>query len=280
MHRSPVLVVVVGFALFFVGQMFVQTALALLGLIYDGNAQAIMELHSQSPEVVAESASILKVAHIIGQFLSWGFAAWFGASLLGKPPEVLGVKGAASLRNILLGAVIILCATPLAQLLIIPDSWDGFSWMSSFVEDARAFEQISEAKTKAMLSQNSFGILLFNVFTFAFTPALCEELFFRGLIQRNLLRAMSPTIAIVVTALIFSLLHFALFGFVARAFLGVILGVLAWKSSTLWPAIAAHFVFNLSTVVSIAYGWDVYADHIPLWLTALTTLVMLLGISQ
>jgi membrane protease YdiL (CAAX protease family) len=279
MRRSPVMVVVIGFALFFVGQMFVQTALALLGLIYDGNAMAVMQLNAQPPEVIAESASLIRVAHIIGQFLGWGFAAWFGASLLGKPTAELGLGGPVSWRNVALAAVIIICATPLAQLLVISKDWEGFSWMTSFVEQAREMEFSNEAKTKAILEINTPGALLFNIVTFAVTPAICEELFFRGLIQRNLLKAMPPVAAILITAVIFSLFHFALFGFFARAFLGVILGLLAWKGASLWPAIAAHFVFNLSTVLSIAYGWDAYADQIPLWITALTAMIMLLGLS-
>ncbi|MEZ4686374.1 MAG: CPBP family intramembrane glutamic endopeptidase [Bacteroidia bacterium] len=239
-----------------------------------------MELSRQSPEVIAQSPGLIHLAHITGQFLGWGLAAWLAASLLGKPAEELGLRGSHSAKNMALAAVIILCATPLAQLLVISRDWEGFAWMASFVEEARALELSAEAKTKAILSLHSPLALFLNIFTFALCPAICEELFFRGLIQRNLMRAMPPVAAILITALIFSLLHFMLFGFFARAFLGIILGLIAWRSRSLWPAITAHFVFNLSTVISVAFGWDEYADRIPVWITLLASVLMLGALFQ
>ena len=280
MHRSPVLVVVMGFALFFVGQMLVQTSLAIIGLIWEGNAGAVMELGRQSPEVIAQSAGLIRLSHIAGQLLGWGFAAWVAAWLLGKPARELGLRRSVSFRNMAIAALVIVCATPLAQELVINRDWEGFSWMASFVERARALELSAEAKTKAILLLNDPLPLFLNMITFALTPALFEEMFFRGLIQRNLMRAFSPVVAILITACIFSLLHFMLFGFFARAFLGLILGVIAWKSNSLWPAITAHFVFNLSTVISVAYGWDAYANQIPLWITMLASAIMLWALFQ
>ena len=74
-----------------------------------------------------------------------------------------------------------------------------------------------------------------------------EELIFRGLLQRHLLRPLGPVHAWWLTALIFGLAHLP-FGieFAAVATVaGLGYGWIAWQSGSLWPAIALHWLINL-----------------------------------
>jgi membrane protease YdiL (CAAX protease family) len=89
---------------------------------------------------------------------------------------------------------------------------------------------------------------------------IVEELFFRGLVLRALLgRAASvapraaPALAIVVTGLLFALVHFESLQFLGLAGFGMVLGVLAWRTGRLGPSIVAHMAFNASTVVAYVY---------------------------
>jgi uncharacterized protein len=75
---------------------------------------------------------------------------------------------------------------------------------------------------------------------------LCEEFFFRGVILRGLLTRLSPPRAIVVTALVFSAFHFDPVGAPALFELGVLFGLLAWRSGSIWPSVAAHAASNLA----------------------------------
>lgn len=85
----------------------------------------------------------------------------------------------------------------------------------------------------------------------------CEEFLYRGLVQRGLATRWAPPRAIVVTAVIFSLMHFDPVGFVARFELGVAFGLLAWRGGSLWPAIGAHAANNLlSVVIFLASGGE------------------------
>jgi hypothetical protein len=75
---------------------------------------------------------------------------------------------------------------------------------------------------------------------------VCEEFFFRGVLQPGLMSRLEPARAIVVTALLFSAFHLDPVGFLARFELGILFGLLAWRSGSVWPGIAAHAANNLT----------------------------------
>jgi uncharacterized protein len=85
---------------------------------------------------------------------------------------------------------------------------------------------------------------------------LCEEFFFRGVLQQGLMPpAFSRERAVVVTAVIFSAFHLDPVGFFARVQLGLLFGLLLLRTGSLWPGIAAHSANNLvSTVLYFAAG--------------------------
>ena len=79
----------------------------------------------------------------------------------------------------------------------------------------------------------------------------CEEYFFRGVFQGGLLRSSGrPVLTVVVTAALFSAFHLDPVGFPARFELGVLFGLLCWRSGSIWPGVGAHSANNLvSTVI-------------------------------
>ena len=86
-----------------------------------------------------------------------------------------------------------------------------------------------------------------------------EELFFRGLTQRSLLkttglRGVNPGGALVLTAAFFAASHFELLQFPALFAFGLVLGLLAWRTDRLGPSIWAHLTFN--TVAAVALVWN------------------------
>lgn len=77
----------------------------------------------------------------------------------------------------------------------------------------------------------------------AITPAIAEELLFRG----ALLQAFRPSLgrlAVVVTAFLFAALHMSPWRFAPTFFLGVVAGALVLYSGSLWCGIVLHFVHN------------------------------------
>jgi membrane protease YdiL (CAAX protease family) len=80
---------------------------------------------------------------------------------------------------------------------------------------------------------------------------IVEEIFYRGLLQRSLVRRIGVPAGVVVTSLIFGAVHFQWLQFPALALAGLLFGVLAERYGRLGPAIAAHMVFNLTAVVTL-----------------------------
>jgi hypothetical protein len=66
----------------------------------------------------------------------------------------------------------------------------------------------------------------------------------------------SPHIGIIITAILFSIIHFQFSGLIPRFILGVLLGYIFYWSSSLWIPIIAHFVNNAQVLI-ISY---VYKD--------------------
>ena len=113
-----------------------------------------------------------------------------------------------------------------------------------------------EAFRKVLFPETMDRGLGASLFLFAFTPAVCEEVFFRGLILRGLLRRMPPGPAIALGAVMFGLFHVDIYRLLPTTLLGVMLGFIAWRSRSLWPAIVAHFLNNAILVALGTAGLD------------------------
>ncbi|HTE08850.1 MAG TPA: CPBP family intramembrane glutamic endopeptidase, partial [Flavitalea sp.] len=116
----------------------------------------------------------------------------------------------------------------------------------------------AEKQMQAFLKVSGTMDILVNLFLVALLPAICEEVCFRGALQRILIHiSRSPWIGIIVTSIIFSALHLQFQGFLPRMFLGILLGALYWYSGSLWTSILAHFINNAVQVVAVSYAPDI-----------------------
>ena len=73
---------------------------------------------------------------------------------------------------------------------------------------------------------------------------IAEEIAFRGYVLSALRTHLSPGAAIFGSSVLFASIHLDPVRFPAVLFLGVFLGWLAWRSGSIWPAVAAHGVNN------------------------------------
>lgn len=114
----------------------------------------------------------------------------------------------------------------------------------------RNSDKATEMLTFSFVKADTISGLLVNLFVIAVIPAIAEEFFFRGVLQK-LFTQWSKNIhwGIVLTALIFSLVHFQFFSFFPRFFLGVVFGYLLYYTGSLWVPILAHFVNNATAVI-------------------------------
>lgn len=86
------------------------------------------------------------------------------------------------------------------------------------------------------------GMLAYSLILVVLAP-LVEELAFRGWMQHHLEHAIGLTTALILPALLFSLLHGFLIAVHHLPF-AIFAGWVVWRTGSLWPAIAMHFLHN------------------------------------
>jgi len=124
-------------------------------------------------------------------------------------------------------------------------------WLSGLENWIYQSEQNAASLVKKFLQMESIGELAFNVVLIALTPAICEELLFRGALQRIFHERFSLHIAIILSAAIFSAFHMQFLGFLPRFVLGVVFGYFyAWSGKLIYPIIG-HFTNNAFLVVLV-----------------------------
>ena len=133
----------------------------------------------------------------------------------------------------------------------LPMAWFAL-WVASVL--APPDVEVVRAMGRELVASDRGELVLLLAFA-ALTPALCEEVLFRGLLLNTLLRRHSPPVAIGVSALVFSVLHWtpAAAARVAPTFLlGLILGWAVWRSRSLWIGVLVHLVYNTTLLVGAA----------------------------
>ncbi|MGH7494553.1 MAG: CPBP family glutamic-type intramembrane protease [bacterium] len=98
-----------------------------------------------------------------------------------------------------------------------------------------------------IFTAHSFSEFLLLVFVVAVTPAICEEFFFRGYVQRTLERTIHGKSAWLV-GVFFGLFHLQPLGLISLVLLGVIFGYFFYRSRSLLPSIVAHFTNNFIAI--------------------------------
>jgi membrane protease YdiL (CAAX protease family) len=95
------------------------------------------------------------------------------------------------------------------------------------------------------LLSDSTGDLLVNFMMIAILPAIGEEFLFRGVLQRLFINwTRNAHVGILVSAFLFSFIHFQFYGFVPRFLLGLYFGYLMFWSASIWVPVAAHLINN------------------------------------
>ena len=114
-----------------------------------------------------------------------------------------------------------------------------------------------------MLLNNSNSVLEFAIisFCFAITPAVCEEVFFRGYLMQNIEQKNSIRKAIIFSALIFALIHFNIIGIIPIFIIGLCLGYLFYRTGSIIPPMILHFINNFLVILSVNYY---YGDEITI----------------
>jgi len=188
--------------------------------------------------------NVAMVLQAVTTFFIFFFPVYlFAAICYKKPVKFLGFNVPVNYRQFFLVIGILIVTFPLAgalgelnKVLPIPQRW---------AVKFKDWETAREAQEAAFIQINSVPRYILSLFIIALLPGIFEETFFRGGLQNFLIRWFkNPWAAIILTSIIFSLIHLSYYGFLVRFALGVILGLIFYYSGSLWLSILFHFLFN------------------------------------
>jgi sodium transport system permease protein len=254
--------------------------LALLVPVYFLVSNGLMRFIKTSQDTSVEATLLLNAVALISTFgLLPTLAAWIGRNQFKttfrlQPSGILSIIG-----SILLG----LGAWAFAHEAFVIADAIGIGGLSD--------KQIAGAEATIAKMRETSPFLLIAVF--ALTPAVIEELCFRGYLFSAIRTAVSPLRTVLITAFLFGLFH-VLTGsallverFVPSTLMGLIIGWVAYRTGSVFPGIVIHFVHNalLNTVLYykdqlsfLGAGFD-DQTHLPvLWLTIASGLVITGGL--
>ena len=116
---------------------------------------------------------------------------------------------------------------------------------AKLLEQAKALEQTYKTLMLNMARMDSVLDYLTALFVMALAPAIFEELLFRSTMQPLFIGwTKNVWVGIIITSVLFSAIHFSFFGFLSRAALGIVLGLLFYHSKNIWLSILMHFLNN------------------------------------
>ena len=108
---------------------------------------------------------------------------------------------------------------------------------------------------EVMKALNQQYSLLGTIFLISVTPAICEEVFFRGLLLSGLRQKYNLRSCMLIQALMFGLAHYSVFRFAPTAIMGAILTCVLIRSGSIYCTILIHFIFN--SISCLAWYYDI-----------------------
>lgn len=221
------------------------SAALLTGLGYlEPIGQAALDIVGQvTGQVYDARPTPLWLVAILQAFLWLGL---LGAPVLAARTKGNGVVEDFGLRFRLIDVPVGLVIGIVSQLVLVPIV--SLPWIALLGKDLDDLDDSAQAL--ADKATDPLGVALLVVIVVLGAPVV-EELFFRGLLQRSLLRRVAPVLAVGISALVFGVTHFQLLQFPALVAFGAILGFLALRTGRLGPSIVAHMAFNAVTVIAL-----------------------------
>lgn len=191
-----------------------------------------------------------------------GFDA--GRTLSLRIPSVQGLLG---------GVVLIAGALPLVWVI---------GWLQTFVLPIpwELVERLQERVTA-----DTPGRLFWLLLLLAVTPAVCEEIVFRGILLGGT-RGLEPWRMIMLNGVVFGAFHLSfetMIRFLPTMTLGIVIAWAVWRSGSIWVGALMHFLNNAAIVflASMPKLRDAFADPTaapPLWLVPVGVIAVAMGV--
>ena len=146
----------------------------------------------------------------------------------------------------------------IAQILLVISTYIGYDFLPLSTQDFLKNQQDFNTKIQEGFITDSFSGFLFNIILLAIIPAVGEELFFRGILQDICIGLFKNNNAgIIITSLIFGILHFQIDNLLSIIFASLLLGYIYNFSNNIFLTILLHFGFNSFSLICMqAIKWE------------------------
>ena len=197
----------------------------------------------------------LRFMTIIGQILFIFLPAlFFSKWIYGDVSKIVSLKmpNWKELALFVLGIVIL---TPLLQSYLYIQNYfiEQLAETSEFVNSIKflldSLNELIEKTFGDLIRADNVPEMLLVIIAISVVPAICEEVMFRGYIQRSFGFKFKPHVAAIITAVFFALYHFNPYGLIPLAIIGFYLGFAAYTSQSLVIPIIIHFLNNFFAVM-------------------------------
>ncbi len=197
----------------------------------------------------------LRFMTIIGQFLFIMLPAlFFSKWIYGDISKIISLK-LPNWKVLVLFVLGIVILTPLLQSYLFIQNYFIEQWAESsqFINSIKflldSLNELIEKTFGNLIRADNVAEMILVIITISIVPAICEEIMFRGYIQRSFGFRFKPHIAVILTALFFALYHFNPYGLIPLVIIGFYLGFAAYTSQSLVIPIILHFLNNFFAVV-------------------------------
>ena len=242
-----------------------------LALVLSQVAVAILQgiSISEATDVLADPLSengqpAARLSNVLFQLVAFLGAAWLFRGIYGKQsvagfllrpnPTPTGLTWMVWMLPLALGVLYMADFTTWLNYSLIPPD-------SSLGEWAMQADELANRQYEALLGGGKVPLWQLVMMS-AVLPALCEEFFFRGVLQIQLAKATRNVhVAIWVTALLFALTHMQVYGMLPRLFMGALLGYTLIWSGTIWAPVLLHMLYNGSALAIYVYFESVGSEE-------------------
>ncbi|MCQ2959317.1 MAG: CPBP family intramembrane metalloprotease [Bacteroidales bacterium] len=179
-----------------------------------------------------------------------------------KPSKVLFTRDLNISQKITLFFIVIFVTTANIPGINLLSEINISGMLALFGENSEKWLQYQklETFTEKLISKD---LVWTNIFTMAFIPAICEEMFFRGFLQTTAIRALKNRhFAVFTTAAVFSILHGDIFNFIPRMLLGILLGYLFLYTQNIIYPIITHLLHNTWVILFNTTQYSKYFETI------------------
>ncbi len=229
-----------------------------------------------------ENANISRLLNTLASIIGFLFPALILAIITGRRPfRQLGFNSLLSSKQLIWVVLITFASMVLGGAL--GELNEKIPLPAKWLTKARAMEEAYKVAMMGMAQMKTFGEYIVALIVLGIAPAVCEEVLFRGGFQQVFIGwTKNKWAGIIITAIFFSAIHFSYFGFLPRAVLGIVLGLVFYYSKNIWLNIFLHFLNN-AFVVTQLYVMSrkgqplskTMDESMPLWWGAIAIVLLL-----